>query len=78
METIDIQYELKKKGISQKSIALELGCSEMSVSAAINKRLPSDRIMKAVAKAIGKDHREVFPEHYFRTYKRKRRLAASG
>ncbi|MFA5261641.1 MAG: helix-turn-helix transcriptional regulator [Candidatus Omnitrophota bacterium] len=72
MEPLDIQYELKKKKITQKSIAQELGCSEMSVSNVIAKRLQSDRIMKAVARAIDKDHKQVFPEHYFRTYLRKR------
>jgi len=74
MQPIDIQYELKKKGISQKSIAIDLGCSDMSVSSVIAKRLQSDRIMRAVADAIGRDRMVVFPEHYCKTYRRKRRV----
>ena len=64
MEPIDIQYQLKKRGIMQMDIARELGVSNTIVSYVINKKMVSDRIMRAVAKAIGCNHREVFPEHY--------------
>ena len=70
MTPLKIQYELKKKGISQKSIAQKLGISDMSVSDTINKNIVSDRIMKAVSEAIDKDHREVFPEYYLQRPKR--------
>ena len=72
MKPLDIQYELKRKGITQVSIARELGVSEMTVSNVIQKRRVSDRIMRAVAKKIGRDHREVFFEHYFKKTTRKR------
>lgn len=72
MHPADIQAELKKRGITQKQIALELEVSEFHVSAVINKERPSDRVMRAVAQAIGRDHREVFPEYYFRVKRRKR------
>ena len=65
MNPLDIQYELKKQGVTQVSIARELGLSEMSVSLVIRKRSVSDRVMKAVSAKIKKDHRAVFPEHYF-------------
>lgn len=71
MDAIDIQYHLKKRGIPQKQLALELGVGDMAVSNVINKRIVSDRIMKAVAKAIGRDVIEVFPEYYLKPPKRK-------
>lgn len=74
MHPADIQAELKKRGITQKEIAESLGVSEMSISMTINKKSVSDHIMKAVAKAIGRDPRAVFPEYYFS--KRRRRIAA--
>ena len=72
MTPLEIQFELKKKEITQKEIALDLGVSEMAVSLVINKMTVSDRIMKAVSKSIKMDHRAVFPEHYFKLKSRKR------
>ena len=72
MTPLEIQFELKKKEITQKEIALDLGVSEMGVSLVINKMTVSDRIMKAVSKSIKMDHRAVFPEHYFKLKSRKR------
>lgn len=67
MHPADIQSELKKKGITQRAIAQKLDVSEFHVSAVINNptERQSDRVMRAIAKAIGRDHREVFPEYYF-------------
>ena len=63
MDPLEIQYELRKKGITQKSIADEMEVSEMMISLVVNKKHVSDRIMKKIAEKLGKDHREVFPEH---------------
>jgi len=60
--------EIKKairKNTTQKAIANKLGLTEMGVSCVVNKKSVSDRVMKAVARAIGKDKAEVFPEYYF-------------
>jgi lambda repressor-like predicted transcriptional regulator len=60
--------EIKKairKNTTQKAIANKLGVTEMALSSAVNKKMVSDRIMDAVARAIGKDKAEVFPEYYF-------------
>jgi len=70
MEPIDIQYELKKRGITQKDIAKGLGISDNAVSKVVNKQAISDYIMRAVAAAINKDHRLVFPEYYLSPPKR--------
>jgi len=74
MHPADIQAELKKKGITQAAIARELGVSQLHVSAVIHdpENRQSDRVMQAVAKAIGRDHREIFPEYYFNVKRRKR------
>jgi DNA transposition AAA+ family ATPase len=71
MNSIDIQYELKKRDISQKIIAIELGVSKMTISKTINKQMISDRVMRAIANKIEKDHTEVFPEYYLSAPKRK-------
>ena len=66
MTPLEIQFELRKRGITQKAIAEALGISPMAVSLVINKKIISDRAMKAVAKLIGRDHADVFPEYYRR------------
>lgn len=65
MNPLEIQFELKKLKVAQKEIARELGVSEMVVSKVINKQMVSDRVMRAIAKAVKMDHRAVFPEYYF-------------
>ena len=61
-----IQKALKKHGITQKVIAARIGVADMSVSRIVNKRpgSTSDRIMAAVAQAIGLPKERVFPEYY--------------
>ena len=65
MEPLDIQYFLRKKGISQADLARKLGVSPMAISMVIHKRMISDRIMKEISEIIGKDHRYVFGEYYY-------------
>ena len=64
MDPIDIQYHIKKNGLTQSALAASIRVSPMTVSKVIHKKLVSDRTMKAIAKAIGFDHVEVFPEYY--------------
>lgn len=75
MHPADIQAALKKKDITQHSIAVALNVSDMQVSGVVNKDRDSDRVMKHVSKLIGKDHREVFPEYYFRAKRRVKKAA---
>lgn len=65
MSPFEIQCELKKRGFTQKQIAIEEGVSEMTISGVIYKTKISNRIMRAIACRIERDHREVFPEYYF-------------
>lgn len=71
MQPLEIQFALKKRGISQKQIATDNKVSEMSVSKVINRSMVSDRVMKAISELIGEDHRLVFPEYYLRPPLRK-------
>lgn len=59
-----IQWLLKEAGITQKQIAQEQECSEMAISLVINFHSVSNRLMKAVAKHIGVDYRDVFAWHF--------------
>jgi len=71
MKPEDIQCAMKKKRVTQKDIANKLHISDMAVSRIIHRFGVSDRIMRAVAEAIDKDHRQVFPEYYLRPPRRK-------
>ena len=75
---IDIQYHLKKKGITQKQLAEQLQVSEMSISNVINFNMVSDRLMRAVADAIGMKPELVFAWYYHGERRRPRLFEASG
>jgi lambda repressor-like predicted transcriptional regulator len=66
MNPFEIQYELKKRGITQASIARELEVSRNHVSAVIRTpdKRQSARVMRAVAAKIGQDPRLVFFSQY--------------
>ena len=70
MHTADIQAALKKRGYTQKDVADELGLSPMTVSDVVRKVRISARVMCHIAKLIGKDPREVFPEYFLSPPKR--------
>ena len=71
MHPADIQAALKKRGLTQQAIADQLRVSPITVSQVIRGKNISDRIMKAVAKAIEKPVQYVFPEYYLSPPKRK-------
>ena len=71
MTTREIKNALEDKKLTQRALAKEIGVSEMAVSDVINRKRISDRVMRAVAKAIGEDHRFVFSEYYMRPPKRR-------
>ena len=67
MTSDEIRAELILKGrkiVTMTSIAKELGCSQAAVTLVISKKAISKRIMFAIAKAIDKPVREVFPEYF--------------
>ncbi len=60
----DIQAMLKRKGITQKELARQIGVSEMVVSKAIHFSLVSERVFQGIADALGMDRRQVFGWYY--------------
>ena len=60
----EIKIALFRKGISQTSIARDLGVSVPSVHRIIEGKNVSHRIRTAVAEAIGKDLKEIWPSTY--------------
>jgi transcriptional regulator with XRE-family HTH domain len=61
---LQIKYTLEFKGVSMRSIAKKLGVSPNAVSLVCKKEIVSDRIMTAVADAMGVPKEFVFDEHY--------------
>ena len=71
MHPLKIQYELAKRGITQKVIADGIEVSEIYVSRVINhkkdafrKGAKAEKIRQAVASALGLEARVLFPEYY--------------
>ena len=65
----DIQYLLKRNGITQKALAEKLGVAEMTISRVIKaadgeRRLISDRLMRAIAREIGIKPEVAFAAYY--------------
>ena len=77
MTSLEIQYQLKFKKITQKSIAEKIGVSEMTISKVINRIIISDRVMKVISTEIGEDYRLVFGDYYLRPAKRATSKVAS-
>ena len=73
LSTVDIQYLLKKNGITQKELADKFGVSEMTVSRVINFKMTSERLMRAIAREIGMSPKVVFAKYYNWPKRRPRR-----
>jgi hypothetical protein len=59
-------YSGYEKGkITRKGLADKLGVTAFHSSEIVNKRWILDRVMKAIAEKIGRDHRESYPVHNF-------------
>ncbi len=77
MTPLEIQFELKKREITQKEIAEQLNVTEMMVSLVIRGQSISDRIMKAISDKLGEDHRIVFPKYYLSKKQRQKALKSA-
>jgi lambda repressor-like predicted transcriptional regulator len=68
MDSEEIRMELfkRRKRISMSKIALEVGVSRQAVTAVIQRKFVSRRIQAAVAKAIERDPKYVFPETFLK------------
>ena len=57
-----IKYELRSRGLTATVIAEQVGVSPSTVSQVINYGHTSQRVMSAIAKAIGKTVEEIWPQ----------------
>lgn len=73
MHPADIQARLKKRGITQKDIAENLGVGQMVVSDVIRQRKASQRVMQAIANAVELPVEAVFAGYYAGITKRRSR-----
>ena len=74
MTPVEIQFEIRRRGYSQRSLAREWGYDEMSISRCINKkpRAVTAPLVDRISRLIEADPKAVFPE-YFEARKRKPR-----
>lgn len=70
MTPAEIQFELKKRKITQVEIANRENVHPVCISRVISRLMVSDRIMRAISAAISEDHRLVFPDYYLRPARR--------
>lgn len=70
MTSEEIKYELwkRRKHVTMSSIsrALDPPCTMQAVDGVIKRVMVSNRIMKAVANAIGMNKEHVFPEYFLK------------
>lgn len=79
MTPIERQFELRKRGITQKSIAQELGKHPITIGLVINGKLNSAALIQAISDKIEKPPQEVFPEYFdLRSRRLKRRACRPG
>ncbi len=62
----DIQYLLKKKGLTQRDLAMKYGKSEMFISDIVNFNRTSIDVMEKIADEIGMDVKTAFAERFRR------------
>ena len=62
MDPLDIQYQLRKRGISQDEIARRAKRSKALVSMVIHGKARNAHIERLIARAIGRPVAEVFPD----------------
>ncbi|MEN6420956.1 MAG: helix-turn-helix domain-containing protein [Smithella sp.] len=60
----EIQDALDESPVTQAAIARDLGITPVTVSDVVKGRTNSQRVHKAIAEAIGRDIKEVWPELY--------------
>jgi lambda repressor-like predicted transcriptional regulator len=60
----EIQEAINKSSVNQAAIARELKINPVTVSDVIKGRTNSQRVHRAIAEAIGKDIKEIWPEIY--------------
>lgn len=71
----EINDALAQVGLNQAAVARAIKVTPGSVSRAVNNHDVQTRVMEAIAEAIGKDVKQVWPQHFLnRTPKRGRKM----
>ncbi|MGE5453207.1 MAG: helix-turn-helix domain-containing protein [Acidobacteriota bacterium] len=64
MDAIEINYRLKRAGLSQKAIAVELGVSQSVVGNVIHNRITAFEVASFIARALGEEVIALWPDRY--------------
>jgi lambda repressor-like predicted transcriptional regulator len=64
MSPKEINDAIINKGLNQAAIARAIKVTPGSVSRAINDHSVQTRVMEAIAEAIGKDKKQIWPQHF--------------
>ncbi|MCD1620903.1 helix-turn-helix domain-containing protein [Salipiger manganoxidans] len=59
-----LKYELRLRGHNFSSIAVELGVSFGAISSCVSGAMKSQKIQAAVARKLGKEPAEIWPDRY--------------
>lgn len=73
MDALEINYRLKRAGLSQKAIASELGVSQSVVGNVIHNRITAFEVASYIARALGEEVTALWPDRY--TFKPRGRSA---
>lgn len=73
MDALEINYRLKRAGLSQKAIASELGVSQSVVGNVIHNRITAFEVASYIARALGEEVTVLWPDRY--TFKPRGRSA---
>ena len=74
MDALEINYRLKRAGLSQTAIARELGVSQSVVGNVIHNRITAYEVASHIARALGEDLTTLWPNRY--TFKPRGRRSA--
>ena len=74
MDALEINYRLKRAGLSQTAIARELGVSQSVVGNVIHNRITAFSVASFIARALGEDLTALWPDRY--TFKPRGRRSA--
>ena len=64
MDALEINYRLKRAGLSQKAIACELGVSQSVVGNVIHNRITAFEVASYIARALDEEITVLWPERY--------------
>ncbi len=62
MDPVDINYQLKKSGLSQAALARKLKITRQVVCMVINGQKESKRVKKTIAKVLGLEIKDIWPD----------------